>query len=151
MTTLYFEDLHAGQHWTTVGRTVTEADIVAFAGLSGDFNPIHLDAESTKSGIYGQRVAQGVLGLSMATGLLDSLGIFKNSMGAMLGIDDWKFLKPMFIGDTIHLELSIESMRLSSKGNAGVVRRRLTLVKQTGEVVQDGFITVLVLTRPGAS
>lgn len=151
MTTLYFEDLEPGQHWTSVGRTVTEADVVAFSGLSGDFNPIHLDAEWTKKGIFGQRVAQGVLGISMATGLLDSLGIFKGSMGAMLGIDEWTFLGPMFIGDTIHLELSIESVRLTSKGNAGVVKRRLKLVKQTGEVIQDGFIAVLVLTRPVAS
>jgi len=148
MTTLYFEDLESGQHWASVGRTVTETDVVAFAGLSGDFNPIHLDAESTKTGIFGQRVAQGLLGLSMATGFLDSLGLFKESMGAMLGIDEWKFLGPIFIGDTLHLELSIESLRLSSKGNAGVVKRRLKLVNQTGDVLQDGFITVLVLVRP---
>ncbi len=151
MTTLFFEDLEPGQRWTSVGRTVTEADVVAFSGLSGDFNPIHLDAEATKSGIFGQRVAQGVLGMSMATGLLDSLGIFKESMGAMLGIDKWRFLAPMFIGDTVHLELSIESVRLTSKKDAGVVERRLRLVKQTGDVVQEGLITVLVLTRPESS
>jgi acyl dehydratase len=147
MTTLFFEDLEPGQKWTSVGRTVTESDVVGFSGLSGDFNPIHLDAEATKNGIFGQRVAQGVLGISMATGLLDSLGLFKESMGAMLSIERWKFLGPMFIGDTIHLELSIESVRITSKGNAGVVERRLTLVKQTGEVIQDGIITVLVLTK----
>lgn len=147
MSTLFFEDLVEGQAYLSGGRTVTEADVVGFAGLSGDFNPIHLDRESTKSGIFGQRVAHGILGIAMATGLLDSLGLFKKSMGAMLSIDDWRFVAPIFINDTIRLELTIESKRLTSKADSGVVRRRLRLINQTDDVVQEGVITVLVLCR----
>ncbi|WP_345647000.1 MaoC/PaaZ C-terminal domain-containing protein [Streptomyces tremellae] len=148
---MFFEDLVEGQTFVSKGRTVTESDVVNFAGLSGDFNPIHLDRESTKDGMFGERVAHGVLGLSMATGLLDSLGLFKESMGAMLAIEDWRFTGPILINDTIHLELTIESTRLTSKGTSGVVRRRLKLVNQHGAVVQDGVITVLILCREPAS
>lgn len=147
MTCLFFEDLEVGQKFVSSARTVTETDVVNFSGLSGDFNPIHLDRESTKHGIFGRRVAQGILGLSMATGLLDSLGLFKQSMGAMLEIESWRFLQPIFIDDTIHLELEIVGMRPTSKGTAGVVRRLIRLVKQDGVVVQEGVITVLVLCR----
>jgi len=149
--TLYLEDLEPGQHWTSVGRTVTETDVVNFAGLSGDFNPIHLDAVAAGDGIFGQRVVYGVLGIAMATGFLDSLGLFKGSMRAMLAIQDWRFAGPIFIGDTIHLELTIESVRPTSKGDAGVVNRRLQLVNQTGDVVQDGHIPVLILRRSVAA
>lgn len=148
MNSLYFEDLSVGQTWISRARTVTEADVVNFAGLSGDFNPIHLDAEGTKDGFFGRRVAHGVLGLAIATGFLDSLGLFATTMGAMLNIEDWTFTAPIFIGDTLKLELSIESLRLTSKGNTGVVARRLHLVNQDGDVVQSGVITVLIHTRP---
>jgi acyl dehydratase len=147
VSSLYFEDLVEGQTFTSNARTVTEADVVGFAGLSGDFNPIHLDRESTKTGMFGQRVAHGVLGIAIATGLLDSLGLFKRSMGAMLSIDDWRFVQPIFINDTIHLELTIESKRLTSKGASGVVHRRLKLVNQHGDVVQEGVIVVMILCR----
>ncbi|MDR1212596.1 MAG: MaoC family dehydratase N-terminal domain-containing protein [Propionibacteriaceae bacterium] len=150
MTTMYFEDLVEGQRWISQGRTVTETDVVNFSGLSGDFNPIHLDRESTKEGMFGQRVAHGILGIAMATGFLDSLGLFKTSMGAMLEIERWRFRKPIFIDDTIHLELTIASKRLTSKGTNGVVRRQLALVNQDGVVVQEGIITVIVLCRSAA-
>lgn len=147
MNSLYFEDLEVGQSWTSRSRTVTESDVVGFAGLSGDFNPIHLDAQSTKEGIFGQRVAHGILGIAMATGFLDSLGLFAATMGAMLSIDDWQFTAPIFIGDTIRLRMTIEELRPTSKGLSGVVRRRLELLNQDGIVVQEGIITVLILCR----
>src|SRR5690606_39241691 len=114
MSSLYFEDLEPGQTFVSTGRTITEADVVNFAGLSGDFNQIHLDAEAAKRTMYGQRVAYGVLGLSIATGLLDRIGLFRESMAAMLGIESWTFAHPIFIGDTVHLKLTIESTRLTS-------------------------------------
>lgn len=147
MPELFFEDLEVGQTFLSDGRTVTESDVVGFAGLSGDFNAIHLDRESTKHGMYGQRVAHGILGLSMATGLIDRLGLFKQSMAAMLQIDEWRFVAPVFIGDTIHLELSIEHLRLTSMGTTGVVRRGLKVVNQEDVTVQQGMITVLVRCR----
>jgi acyl dehydratase len=150
VTVHYLEDLEPGQRFVSAARTITEADVVAFAGLSGDFNPIHTDAEFAKEGAYGQRVVYGLLGLAIATGLLDRLGIFSGSAIAMLGIEEWKFTAPVFIGDTVHLELTILGVRPSqSKPDRGIVERRFELHNQRGEVVQTGRIDVLVRRRPG--
>ncbi|WP_286793156.1 MaoC/PaaZ C-terminal domain-containing protein [Microbacterium sp. UBA3394] len=150
MHALFFEDINPGDAFVSTGRTITETDVVNFAGVSGDFNQIHLDAEAAKKSMYGQRVAYGMLGVSIATGLLDRLGLFRESMAAMLEIEDWKFQRPIFIGDTLHLRLVIESTRLVSRGDRGIVRRRLELINQRGEVVQCGIITVMVLCRSAA-
>lgn len=147
----YFEDMTEGLTFVSQGRTVTESDIVGFAGLSGDFNPIHLDRVASASSSYGQRVAHGVLALSMATGLIDSLGVFRGSMVAMLGIEKWAFQAPVFIGDTIHLVLTIASTRLTSKGDRGVVHRDIELVNQDGVVVQKGTIVVMIRCRGAQS
>jgi acyl dehydratase len=145
----YLGDLAPGQVFVSAARTITESDVVAFAGLSGDFNPIHTDAESAKDGAYGQRVVYGLLGVAIATGLLDRLGVFSGSAIAMLGIDDWKFTAPIFIGDTIHLELTILAVRPSlSKPDRGVVERRFELRNQRGDLVQVGRIDVLVRRAP---
>jgi len=145
----YLDDLSAGQRFVSAGRTITEADVVAFAGLSGDFNPIHTDAEFAADTVYGQRVVYGLLGLSIATGLLDRLGVFSGSAIAMLGIQNWTFTAPVFIGDTVHLELTILGVRPSrSKPDRGVVERQFELKNQRGEVVQTGRIDVLVRRRP---
>jgi acyl dehydratase len=147
----YLEDLQAGQSFVTAARTITEADVIAFAGLSGDFNPIHTDAESAKAGPYGQRVVFGLLGLAIATGLLDRIGVFSGSAIAMLGIADWTFTAPVFIGDTLHLELTILGVRPSrSKPDRGIVQRHFELRNQHGDVVQAGRIDVLVRRRPEA-
>jgi acyl dehydratase len=145
----YLDDLTPGQTFVSAARTVTEADVVGFAGLSGDFNPIHTDAEFAKDGVYGQRVVYGVLGLAIATGLLDRMGLFSGSAIAMLGITDWKFVAPVFIGDTVHLELTILAVRPSqSKPDRGIVERQFELRNQRGEVVQVGRIDLLVRRRP---
>jgi len=144
----YLEDLEVGQRFVSAARTVTEADVVAFAGLSGDFNPIHTDVEFAKDSVYGRRVVYGLLGLSIATGLLDRLGVFSGSAMAMLGINDWKFTAPVFIGDTVHLELTILGVRpSSSKPDRGIVERQFALKNQRGEVCQAGRIDVLVRRR----
>ena len=84
----------------------------------------------------------------MATGFLDSLGLFATTMGAMLNIEDWAFVAPIFIGDTLRLELTIDALRTTSKGDAGVVRRHIKLLNQSDVVVQQGIITVLIRSRP---
>jgi acyl dehydratase len=145
----FLDDLAVGQRFVTAARTVTESDVTSFAGLSGDFNPIHTDAEFAKDTTYGQRVVYGLLGLSIATGLLDRLGVFSGSAIAMLGIDGWRFTRPVFIGDTVHLEVTILAVRPSaSKPDRGVVERKLELINQRGEVVQTGRVDVLVRRAP---
>jgi acyl dehydratase len=149
MSVHYLEDLAEGQRFVSAGRTITEADVVGFAGLSGDFNPIHTDAEFAADSIYGQRVVYGVLVLSIATGLLDRLGVFSGSAMAMLGIEKWTFEAPVFIGDTVRLELTILGVRPStSKPDRGIVERRFELFNQRDQKVASGRIDVLVRRRP---
>ena len=144
---LHLEDLEPGQVFTGPGRTITEADVVAFAGLSGDFNPIHTDVEFAKKTPYGQRVVYGLLGVSVLTGLLDRTRLFSGTAIAMLGIRDWTFIAPVFIGDTLTFRLEIQGVRVTSKGDRGVVERHFELLNQRGEVVQRGNIDVMVRSR----
>lgn len=144
---LFLEDLEEGQVFSSRGRTVTETDIVNFAGLSGDFNPIHLDQEAAARGRYGRPVAHGVLTISMVTGLIDSLGLFQQTMIAMLGINEWNFRLPVFAGDTIRLRMKILSIRRTSSGDRGIVVRGLEVLNQRDELVQSGSITVMVKAR----
>jgi acyl dehydratase len=143
----YLEDLTAGQVFTSAARTITESDVVAFAGLSGDFNPIHTDVEFARGTVYGQRVVYWLLGLSMLTGLLDRTGLFSGTAIAMLGIRDLTFTAPMFIGDTVHFRLEIIDVRRTSAGDRGVVQRYFELINQREEVVQKGHIDIMVRSR----
>jgi acyl dehydratase len=147
----FLEDLSAGDTFVSAARTITESDVVAFAGLSGDFNPIHTDVEFAAETPYGQRVVYGLLGLSILTGLLDRTGLFSGSAIAMLGIRDWKFCAPLFIGDTVKFRLTIVDVRRASSGERGVVQRYFELLNQRDEVVQQGHIDIMVRARAAAS
>lgn len=147
MAALYFEDLYEGQSFVTPGRTITEADLLNFAGVSGDFNSIHTDAQFVQGTQYSQRVVYGVLGLSVMTGLMDRLGIFSGSAIAMLGIDNWRFRKPLFIGDTITARITISKLRLTSDGRRGIVDRWIEIINQNNDVVQDGQIGLMIRVR----
>jgi acyl dehydratase len=144
----FFEDLLAGDRIVTPGRTITEADVVAFAQLTGDWNPIHTDVEFAKTTPYGQRLAHGLLGLSYALGLLDRTGAFSGSVIANLGIEEWKYPKPIFIGDTIRVVVTVTETRLTSDGKRGIVGRTFTVLNQRDEVVQEGRSPVMVRLRP---
>jgi acyl dehydratase len=147
----FLEDLTAGDTFTSAARTITEADVVGFAGISGDFNPIHTDAEFAKGTPYGQRVVYGLLGISILTGLLDRTGLFSGSAIAMLGINEWRFTAPIFIGDTVHLRLTITDVRRTSRPDRGVVGRFFELINQDGVVVQQGNIDLLIRSRQFAT
>lgn len=145
---MYFEDFDAGQTFETQGRTITEADVVAFAGWSWDANPVHTDSESAAHGRYGQRIAHGLLGMSVAMGLASRLGAFDHSAIALLGVEEWRFHLPLMIGDTVRCRVEIVNTRLTGKGDAGVLQRRFTLLNQRGETVQSGNIPLMVARRP---
>ena len=147
MTTLFLEDLEVGQTFTGPARTITEADVVGFAGLSGDYNPIHTDVEFAKDSPYGQRVVYGLLGLSVLTGLLDRTRLFSGSAIAMLGIRDWTFTAPLFIGDTVTFRMEIRGVKRTSRGDRGVVDRYFELLNQRGEVLQRGHIDLMIRSR----
>jgi len=145
---MFFEDFSVGQTFTSQGRTITETDVVLFAGWSWDTNPPHTDAESMRVSRFGGRIAHGMLGLSVAMGLASRLGVFEDSSIALLGVDGWRFHAPIRIGDTVHVTVEITGTRLTSAGDAGILSRRFTLTNQDGVVVQSGDIGLMVATRP---
>lgn len=146
-TGLYLEDFHEGQVFVTASRTVTDADIVLFTGLSGDFNPLHTDEEFAKTTPFGTRIAQGLLGTSIATGLNSQMGLLAGTALGFLGMDV-KFQGAIKAGDTIHVRMTVTEVRLSSKPGRGVLVRRADVVNQRDEIVQTGNWAVLVKTRP---
>ncbi len=146
--TYYFEDFRPGQVFLSQGRTITESDVVSFAGWSWDTNPVHTDAESAEDGRFGERIAHGLLGLSVAMGLASRLGVFESCSIALLGIDGWEFRRPLLVGDTVRCRVEILGSRLTSKGDAGILRRRFTLFNQREEDVQAGEIGLMVSRRP---
>ncbi|QGN35338.1 dehydratase [Microlunatus sp. Gsoil 973] len=147
---LYFEDFSVGQTFTTAGRTISEADVMSFAAWTGDNNQVHTDAEFAKHTRYGQRIVHGMLGASLCLGLIARIGAFEGSSVALLGIDGWRFTNPVFIGDTLTCLVEIVGTRLTSKGNTGVVQRELKLINQREDVVQQGRMDILMLTRAAA-
>ncbi|MER5432269.1 MaoC/PaaZ C-terminal domain-containing protein [Streptomyces sp. NPDC002588] len=147
--TLYFEDFAVGQQYTTAARTITEADIGWFAAWSWDTNPVHTDAVSTANSRFGGPIAHGLLGLSVAMGLASGLGIFEGSSVALLGVDQWRFVRPVRAGDTLRCRVDITSTRLTSRGDAGILGRQFTLLNQDDEVVQRGMIDLMVAVRTG--
>ena len=151
MTSLYFEDFQVGQRFQSSGRTLTEADLTMFSMISGDWNPIHADSVYAAGTRYGQRLLHGTLGIALATGMMHELGIFHKSVVAMLSLKEWKFEKPIFIGDTLHLVLDIEGTSAGTSQRVGAIDRRMRMVNQNDDVVQDGRSEVLVLDHFGAA
>lgn len=144
---LYLEDLSPGQTFVTPGRTVTEADVASFAAWTGDYNPLHTDEVYARSTRFGRRIAHGLIGPALCVGLLSRLGVFDGSAIALLGVDEWRFVAPIFLGDTVHAEVEIAGIRVTSSGRSAVVRRAFSLVNQDGVVVQRGYLNVLVASR----
>lgn len=147
MAGLYFEDFTVGQVTETRGVTITEAHVVAFAGLSGDFNPLHTDETAAAATPYGRRVAHGQLGMVMAAGLINQTGLYEGTTLALLGYREWTFLKPIHFGDTIRVRMTIEEKRETSKPDRGVLLRKVEILNQRDEVIQSGFSDVLVRRR----
>jgi len=143
----YYEDFPIGEVFVTGGRTVTEADVVAFTGLSGDHDPLHTDEEYCRqNSIFGTRIAQGLLGLVMADGLRARSGVFERTVAA--GLEwTWRFRKPIMIGDTIHVEWKVIDKRTTSKADRGLLVEAVTLVNQRSEVVAEGEHRKLVRRR----
>ena len=145
---MYFEEFETGQKIISAGRTVTESDIVSFAGLSGDFTQIHTDAEYSKTSPAGQRVAHGLLGLSIAPGLAVQTGVLERTVLFFREIKEWKFVKPIFIGDTIHVELDVMETKAMRRIGGGTVDIALLVLNQNNETLMKGIWTVLIASRP---
>jgi acyl dehydratase len=139
---LYFEEFTVGDVAESVGRTITEADVVNFAALSGDWNLIHTDAEYSKAQMFGQRVAHGLLVLSIASGLAVRLGFMEDTVIAFRGLE-WKFARPIFIGDTVRLRVTVDEKKEMARLGGGLVNFRLEVLNQKDEVVQRGAWEIL--------
>jgi acyl dehydratase len=145
----YFEDIEVGEEYESPGRTVTETDIVLFAGLSGDYNVLHTDAEFMKKSIFGERIAHGLLGLAIQAGLF-TRATQPYATLAFVGLR-WKFRGPIKIGDTIRLRAKVALKKETSKLDRGLVTLERTVLNQRDEVVQEGETDLLVERRPGRS
>ena len=144
---MYFEEFVVGQKIVSAARTVTEADIVNFAGLSGDYNQIHTDAEYARSTPFGQRVAHGLCVLSIASGLAVQTGVMEGTILAFREIGEWKFTQPVFIGDTVHVELEVVESKAMPRLGGGLVTIALEVRNQKGVTVQKGRWLVLIMSH----
>jgi 3-hydroxybutyryl-CoA dehydratase len=142
----YFEEFQVGDTVVSAGRTITETDIVNFAGLSGDYNQIHTDAEYARKGMFGQRVAHGLLGLAVASGLATQLGFLEGTVLAFRELA-WKFSRPIFPGDTIHVKASVVSRKAMPRLGGGSITFDMHVLNQDDQVVQRGEWVVLVASK----
>jgi 3-hydroxybutyryl-CoA dehydratase len=139
---LGFDQLAVGDEWESPRRTITEADVVNFAGLSGDFNAIHVDHKAAETGPFGRPIAHGLLGLAVVSGLGSHSP--RTETIAFLSILEWHFREPIFFGDTVHLITRVEALEPRSRGRRGVVTWHRRLVNQEGKTVQEGRTQTLV-------
>lgn len=143
---LHFEEFEEGAVHTTAARTITEADVVAFAGLSGDFNPLHTDETFAGKTPFQTRIAHGALVLAVATGLANQLGIFEGTTLALMEMQT-RFTGPVMFGDTIHMEMKVGSKKETSKDDRGVVAFETVVRNHKGDSVLEGQWTLMMRRR----
>lgn len=145
-----YDDLHVGMRFRSPGRTITDADLVGFAGLTGDFSELHTSDVYAQASQFGRRVAHGMLGLAYAHGLMWArTGELRETAIAFLGIDGWRFVGPVFVGDTIFVDYELAELRDSrSRPTQAIATFEVKVVKQDGTLVQQGRKVLLVSKVP---
>jgi 3-hydroxybutyryl-CoA dehydratase len=144
----YFEEFVLGDTVTSAGRTITEADIVNFAGVAGDYTQIHVNSEFARQGIFGQRVAHGLLLMAVASGLMAQLGFIEGTVLALRELT-WKFSLPVFIGDTVHVQAKVTDLKLMQRLGGGSVTFDVKVINQEDKIVQLGRWVLLIASKPG--
>lgn len=142
-----YEDFEIGESFITPARSIGEYEIAAFAGLSGDYNPVHTDHEFASGTAFGKPIAHGLLGISISTGLISRSGAFDGTTIALLAIDEWRFIGPILVGDTVHVEFEVSAKRETSNPSVGIITRTMRIVNQRGEEVQTGKMTLMMRRR----
>lgn len=145
----FFEEYIVGERMTTRGRTITETDIVQFGSLTGDFNPMHFDAEYMQGHMLGKRIAHGMLTLSYAVGQAYQLGFLEQTVLAFRAIE-MKFSEPVYIGDTIHVDITVKETKEAARLGGGLVIFEVRIANQAGKAVQKGEWVVLIASKPSA-
>jgi len=148
MAGLYFEEFSVGQNVKTLSRTVGEDAINTFAGLTGDYNQIHTDAEFAKATPFGQRIAHGLLGMSIGVGLIMRTGLLEGTVLAFREIEGWKFVKPVYIGDSIHAVLTVTETKALPRIGGGAIIASVEIRNQKDDVLQKGTLNLLMLSKP---
>ena len=143
----YFEEFEIGTEVISPARTITEADVVMFAGLTGDYNQLHTDEEFAKATPFGRRIAHGLLVLSYSVGLLGRLGFIEGTALAFRELT-WKFSQPVFMGDTVHVKARCRELKPMARLGGGLVIFDLSVVNQEGKTVQKGEWHVLMASKP---
>lgn len=141
-----FEEFAEGDTIVTAGRTITEGDIMRFAGLTGDYNQIHTDAEYAAAATFGERIAHGLLVLSIASGLAVQTGMIEGTVLAFRELE-WKFSQPVMIGDTICVRLEVEETKALPRLGGGRVTMKVTVLNQREEAVNRGQWVMLVKSK----
>ncbi|MGB7291568.1 MAG: MaoC/PaaZ C-terminal domain-containing protein [Thermodesulfobacteriota bacterium] len=141
-TRLYYEDLNVGDEHLSTGRTVTETDVISFAGLSGDFNNMHIDEEFAKKTVFGTRVAHGLCVLSIASGLWFTMP--RLATVAFMGLEDWRFSGAVKFGDTIRITRKLAEKKEHKRPNMGFLTFEVNVHNQNEEIVQKGKWVILV-------
>ncbi len=150
MAGMWFEDFEVGAEATTGERVITAADVAAFADLSGDRNPLHLDDEYAARGPFGRTIAHGLLGLAAASGLMEQSGFTTGTLVAFLGLE-WAFRRPIFPGDSVRVRMRVAQKRATRDPGQGLVKLQLTVLNDREEPAQEGSFTVLVRCRSAAA
>ncbi|MGD2143408.1 MAG: MaoC/PaaZ C-terminal domain-containing protein [Anaerolineae bacterium] len=143
----YFEELEIGDAIETAARTVTESDVMRFAGLSGDYNQLHTDAQYAKDTMFGERIAHGLLGLSIVSGLSARMGFGEGTVEAFTSLE-WKFRGPIRFGDTIHARFEVKRKKEIARLGGGFVVFDVVVLNQEEETVQKGSWTLLIKSAP---
>jgi acyl dehydratase len=143
---LYFEEFIEGGSLKTAGRTITETDVVYFAGMTGDNNQIHTNAVYAEEDTFGQRVVHGLLVIAITTGLIVRTGVMEETVLAFRELE-WKFSGPVFIGDTIHATLEVKETKPLPRLGGGSVKAKIQVLNQENKVVQRGVMVLLLKSK----
>jgi acyl dehydratase len=144
---LYFEDVVVGAEFTSQGHLVTAEDIRAFADVTRDHHPLHIDEQYCRERGFPTIIAHGLFGLSLMEGLKSEMKLYENTSIASLGWDAVRFKLPVVAGDRLHVAFRFAGKRLSQRGGRGMVVEELRLINQRGDIVIEAQHTALVLTK----
>jgi len=148
---IYFEDLGVGLSCESAGRTITEADIVAFAGLSGDYNSLHVDREFASNTSHGGRIAHGLLVLSILSGLSTRVPLMQGLSATIIGLShlECRWKRATSIGDTLHVRLAVTELKPARKSDRGVVVLQRDAINQRDQTVLESIWSLVVYRRTG--